>query len=231
MKCPNQCGTFPQRHMLERYVARDCLLTVVECDFNYTGCEVKLPRKDMQVHIKENVVTHISLLAVNHKKQQEEFVSHIKQQKDEIEALKEEVSLLKGHTGAFPIDFVVKIPHQYKYGSPWFSKHFYSHGGGYKLHLEFYFNPVFGYRFKSNLMQGEFDSQLKWPMKADIFMLMLHKHGEDLKFTITAECNKPVTGGRTHCCGQWSYGKSRDMNKYLLDSCLCLQITGTWLYV
>ena len=74
-------------------------------------------------------------------------------------------------------------------------------------------------------MQGEFDSQLEWPMEADVFMRVLHEHGEDLKFTISAKCDKPVTDGNK-LCGHWSSGRSRDMNVYLHDNCLHLQITG-----
>ena len=201
----------------------------------------------MPGHLKDGLVTHLSLLAVNHKKQQEEteafkaeskdeieaLKAKNKQQQDEIEALKKEVSQLKAQCHAvtvFPIDFVVKNPYQYNSTSVWTSKHFYSHCSGYKLNITFYVNPFCGYLLKSHIMQGEFDSQLKWPMKADINMLILHKHGEDLEFTISAKHKVPITGGHSHCCGQWSCGKSRDMNKYLHDNCLRFRITSIMLF-
>ena len=175
IECPNQCGAFPHRHKLESHVVKDCPLAVIECDFNYTGCEVRLPRKNMPGHFKDSLVAHFSLLAVNHKKLQEDLVSQskqqqevteafktkLKQQQDEIEGLNKEVSRLKRYAGVFPIDFVVKNPHQYDGVTVWYSKHFYSHGGGYKLRIKFYVSPDWGYMFKFYVMQGEFDSQLK----------------------------------------------------------------------
>ena len=43
-----------------------CPLTTVNCDFLHVGCGVKPPRKDMPKHLRENLLTHISLLAVSH---------------------------------------------------------------------------------------------------------------------------------------------------------------------
>ena len=39
-----------------------CPLTLVDCPFNYAGCETQLPRKDMPEHMKETV-THLMSLA------------------------------------------------------------------------------------------------------------------------------------------------------------------------
>ena len=43
-----------------------CPLTAISCDFVNVGCLVKLPRKDMPEHLRENLLTHTSLLAVSH---------------------------------------------------------------------------------------------------------------------------------------------------------------------
>ena len=252
VKCPNECGTFPQRHKLESHIVRDCLLTVIECDFKYTGCEVRLPRKDMPCHFKDSLSSHCSLLAVKQQEENEAFKAKSKRQQDEIkalkvkceqlqdkietiskrlhdkiEALKEEICQLKGQTIVFPIDFVVNNPHQYSVVSPWSSKHFYSHLGGYKLKVKFCSSRMGAYQFTPCLMQGEFDSHLKWPMKADLSILILHKRrdGEDHKFSISAKCNKPITDGCTVSCGEWSPDVYIDWNEYLYDNCLCLRIT------
>ena len=73
VQCSNECGAFPKRQDFEKHLENDCPLSVVGCDFNYAGCEVRLPRKDMPDHIKDGLVTHFSLLAVSHKKQQNEI--------------------------------------------------------------------------------------------------------------------------------------------------------------
>ena len=63
--CPNECGVYPERQNLEHHVSKDCPLTVVSCDFHYTGCEVQLPRKDMPAHLAENLVAHTTKLVAS----------------------------------------------------------------------------------------------------------------------------------------------------------------------
>ena len=60
--CPNECGVSSERQNVEAHVNTACPLTVVNCDFHYTGCEVKLIRKDMPTHLTESLATHIILL-------------------------------------------------------------------------------------------------------------------------------------------------------------------------
>ncbi len=71
--CPNQCGSTIQRQNIDSHVAAECPLTTIKCDFHHVGCAVKLPRQDMPEHQRENLLTHISLLATSHAKQQDEI--------------------------------------------------------------------------------------------------------------------------------------------------------------
>ena len=70
LPCPNECkpsGSGLQRQCLDQHVKEECPLTVVQCELHHAGCEVTLPRKDMAEHMKEDSISHISLLAVeNH---------------------------------------------------------------------------------------------------------------------------------------------------------------------
>ena len=49
-----------------------CELETIQCKFNYAGCEVQMPRKDMANHMKEQSY-HIDLLAERVKKQNREL--------------------------------------------------------------------------------------------------------------------------------------------------------------
>ena len=60
--CPKKCGANPERQNIETHVNTQCPLTIVNCDFCYTGCEVQLARRDMPTHLAEGLSTHISLL-------------------------------------------------------------------------------------------------------------------------------------------------------------------------
>ena len=52
-----------QRQHLDQHVRVKCPLTVVQCKLHHAGCEVTRPRKDVADHMKEDSISHISLLA------------------------------------------------------------------------------------------------------------------------------------------------------------------------
>ena len=62
--CPNKCREYPfERQELESHLKDECPLTLVDCLFNYAGCDVQLPRKDMPEHDMKDTATHLKLLA------------------------------------------------------------------------------------------------------------------------------------------------------------------------
>ena len=62
--CPNKCRASPERQNVETHVNTVCPLTVINCDFHYAGCEIKLLRKDMPNHLVDSLAAHVSLLMV-----------------------------------------------------------------------------------------------------------------------------------------------------------------------
>ena len=88
--CPNECGATPQRKNIKRHLKNDCPLTIIQCDFQYAGCEAKLPRQDMPSHISHNLTTHISMLAISHRSQQSKNQALVQ----EVEELKQKVVAL-----------------------------------------------------------------------------------------------------------------------------------------
>ena len=71
--CPNKCIRVYaiERQNLEVHLKEECSLAIIECDFLYAGCEVRLPRKDMPDHyLKANSVAHLSLVAAHDQSQQ-----------------------------------------------------------------------------------------------------------------------------------------------------------------
>ena len=103
LPCPNKCD-LPyaiERKDLVTHVDNDCPLTVVDCDFHYAGCAVRLPRKDMPEHLRESI-THLSLMAaklMDKDKQIATITTEIVQRQDDMEkqvcTLREENELLK----------------------------------------------------------------------------------------------------------------------------------------
>ena len=196
VKCPNKCGAFPQRQDKKSHVEKDCPLTLVECDFHYIGCQVRLPRKNKPDHLKDNLAMHFSMLAISHRKQQNEIVELRRQHEYEVKELKErlhekvnklqgEIIKLKSQVSTIPVHFMVQGVSQYDMISrsnmkKWVSPHFYSHWNGYKLRLHVYGRheslDLKGFAsvsvpcitFNCYLLPGENDVQLKWPLRGTI---------------------------------------------------------------
>ena len=230
VRCPNDCGTFPQRKDIDSHVEHKCPLTVVECDFHYAGCEVRLPRRNIPEHLKDGLVAHFSLLAVSHKQQQE----FLKKQEDEIKSLTEEVKELKTqtkqlrlHAQIIPIDFVVENAHKYRILDQWSSMPFYTHYQGYKLYLTFFRQGP--YFIKCYLMQGEFDGHLKWPLNAVMKFKLFNQEVKrgDYESSFELKCSKRLKDGASTCCGTLLIQQTSSIiNQYMHNSCLYFEIVG-----
>ena len=60
MPCVNRCGKAIDSNKLGDHIAYDCPLTIVDCLFKHTGCDMRLPRKDIPIHLAHAVVYHLS---------------------------------------------------------------------------------------------------------------------------------------------------------------------------
>ena len=99
--CPNECGVYPERQNLEEHLERACPITVVECPFSYAGCVKRIPRKDMPLHITENLASHMSWQAASHQQQLEKLQESLFLQRthheQQLGKLQETLSLLTDH--------------------------------------------------------------------------------------------------------------------------------------
>lgn len=60
--CPNECSTHKfERQNMAKHLESECPLGVVSCPFEYAGCDVRLPRRDMSEHTRD-ISTHFMLL-------------------------------------------------------------------------------------------------------------------------------------------------------------------------
>ena len=189
VQCPNECGASFQRQNLESHINRDCPLTVVECEFNYAGCEVRLPRRDLPQHIMDDLVPHFCLLATSHKKQQDE----IKALNVELNALRLCTTELQSHAAIIPVDFIIENPLNYTAFKVWSSTPFYTHSKGYKLSVRFTKLSVF--YIGAYVKQGEFDNLLQWPFKANITIHLMNQQDEILELNIVVNNGKRVRDG------------------------------------
>ena len=90
VECPNSCGIQNLQHPnVEEHVSRQCPLTYVKCEFSDAGCDAKVYRKDLASHLTDNLVTHMSLLAMENRKLKQQL------QKQEEKAAMENGKLIE----------------------------------------------------------------------------------------------------------------------------------------
>ena len=94
MECPNSCGADNLQHQhLEEHVSSQCPLTYVECEFSDAGCDAKVYRKDLASHLTDNLVTHMSLLAMENRKLKQQLLKQ--EEKADVENRKLQQQLAK----------------------------------------------------------------------------------------------------------------------------------------
>ena len=187
--CSNKCDAVLQRKNIESHVAKDCPLTVIKCDFHYAGCEVRLPRKDMGEHLRVELVTHMSMMAVSQDKLVKEN-EVLKQRVTELqrEQEKDRVLIKSLYDNTPPVDVI--MPNFKKNNHRWSSPPFYTHNRGYKLCFEVRrwldFLAVYFY-----MMRGEFDDKLKWSFNGQVTLQLLSQDGSNEHHTKTISLDNP----------------------------------------
>ena len=180
--CPNQCGALLKSQNLDSHITNDCPLTVVNCDFQHLGCELRLPRKQMPVHIEKRVVYHQSLQATFNKRisasmaKLEEDNKRLKQQ---VVKLSRDLELQQICAPLCPVEFTITDFTGLKENNVyWFGPPFYTAPKAYKMCFSVYING-FGrgqntyVSVYTQLMRGEFDDRLKWPFQGSVDIQLL----------------------------------------------------------
>ncbi len=60
--CPKGCGAKITRISLDKHYKNWCPLGIVDCEFAYAGCKVKVQRKHMKTHLDEAMKDHLDLM-------------------------------------------------------------------------------------------------------------------------------------------------------------------------
>ncbi len=202
--CPNQCGSSVQRQTINIHVADECPLTTINCDFHHVGCAMKLPRQEMPEHQRENLLTHISLLATSHAKQQNK-ITRLEAELEPLQQLLEtEPPIVNSRPLGPPVFTMTNFQQRKKNNDIRYSPPVYTHHQGYKICLQVIANgskTVKGTHVSVyiHFMIGEFDDSLKWPFRGEIsFQLLDQVNGRDhYTYTLTYDDEVPdTTGGR-----------------------------------
>ena len=122
LPCPNECppsGSGIQRQYLDQHVKEECPLTVVQCELHHAGCDVTLPRKDLAEHMKEDPISHISLLTAENqrlskqlKEKEEQMILLTRQNTEEHTRTKQELTQTKQELTRIEQELIVKVTFQ-----------------------------------------------------------------------------------------------------------------------
>ena len=190
-----------------------CPFTAIKCSLCKSGSEMKLLRKDIKAHITDNHNTLDVLLEVaqlqTYKLEIQSLKAKLQEAESEKLSLKHHVSELEekltkidlkrdsssSYSEQWPIGpgemFLTNFELHRKMDEEWYSPPFYTHPRGYKMCLEVHCSGKNAGRSSHvsvfvNLMQGEFDEQLKWPFCGDVTVQLLNQEGS------TRHCTKTV---------------------------------------
>ena len=249
LECPNKCG---QRGIERQHLPNHlevCPLEIIQCEFDYAGCEEKLQRQEVQSHVESSVKAHLQMVA-----------RHAKLQKKQIEALTAQVHLLmtlQQHTKSTvfipPPSFTMTSFEQHKKSEDiWLSPPFYSHIGGYKMCISVYANGCGAgedthLSVYLNMMPGEYDDNLKWPFHGEVTVQLLNQRNNanhcegpliesgdyssnDIDFMVCiAQVQEPQQHGPEWGYHEFipherlAYNASKDC-QYLINDCLKFQV-------
>ena len=179
-----------------------CPFTVINCPLGHTGCDVKLPRKDIKAHLSDSHDTSDTVLEAARLKGVMTELENIKAKLDEAERekvlLKQRVAELEdektksssectptlSYSDQWPVGpgelFLTNFEQRKRSDEEWYSPPFYSHPYGYKMCLRVHCNGKSSGKGSHvsvfvHLMRGEFDEQLKWPFRGSITVQLLNQ--------------------------------------------------------
>ena len=107
--CSNDCGEILDSSNLESHITNDCPLTIIDCDFQHVGCEVRLPRKDMPAHLQKSVASHLSLQTTNYQEQLKALKTENKTLAKRYEKLEEKYKQLERSVNELMFDKLAKV--------------------------------------------------------------------------------------------------------------------------
>ena len=241
----HQCKQVFLRKDFKNHIDNDCPMTPIECEFKGVGCKIALPRKDMPTHLKESLITHVSLQMANQMKIEKENKKLKKQlghQQQEIARLNKEVEETRTMLSTFqsmiqPIQFTMsQFSRLKRRDDDWISIPFYSHPQGYKMCVRVHANGILSGKGTHvsvyvHLMKGEFDDHQKWPFEGEVSIQIVSSKSHHTKSVVfdsktPDEYASRVVRGERACQG-WGNAEfisHADVGEYVWNDCLIFSV-------
>lgn len=185
VKCPNHCqDQLVLRHMIPAHLNKDCPRQPIQCRLASFGCSEKVPRAEMNIHLKVCAIERMPILA-----------SVVLEQSQEIDELKKTITsqqatlkYLELHCYPAQPQFtwrIDKIREKIEAAKlsnqlPLYSPAFFSGEGGYKLGLCIFpagDNNQDSLSLYFSLIKGPFDEILPWPFQKRVCLFLINCRG------------------------------------------------------
>ena len=187
--CPNRCGVTNIKRKDMAAHSSKCPQEPVECPFAEAGCDGKPRRIQLDEHLASNQQKHLLLMMGAYKEVKNTLQSteaKLKETEAKLKAMEAKLKATEAklstavqqpnqaisgyHLKKRGDSIVIMMPNVTEHhhsGKTWYSPTF-SYGAGYKMCLVVTVNPNNTSIVSINiqLLQGEHDDQLKWPVKA-----------------------------------------------------------------
>ena len=187
--CPNRCevGSVERCNMEQHRSV--CPLEPVACEMKAFGCSVVIPRKELATHMRESELQHLTAMTVlnlclSRQLQQDmtELTRELTELKGQVQKVQHTTDHIEQHIAGEACSgcgvFTFTQYSKNKGSSGWvYSDPFYSHHHGYKLKLGIWYLGSF-LETHLRLLEGEYDSQLHWPMEVKVHLELLNQAGD-----------------------------------------------------
>ena len=184
LPCPNNgCEKKIKRCHITQH--RDtCPKEEVVCQYSKVGCHEKMKREDISQHNKDKMEKHLQSAVQAIEKQHQNMEKQLSTSNHNIEKLKHTIKQLEQLQ-----DYTVTKIKMSEFEAlketnrTWYSPDFYTHLGGYKLHLQVYASGCGDGKGTHvscyvNLTPGEYDDTLEWPFQGVVTVEILNQSGD-----------------------------------------------------
>ena len=242
LHCPNKCGIGTvQRGSLEKHL-NECPLQV-ECEFCHAGCEDKIQRRDLEVHMEKNLHKHLSLLSAFATEKIKSLSTEAAERNAEIKCLTTDVAEkekqiihLQSRVQNLenvallplpPVEFTLYRYSQYEDKFKWWEDvpTFYTCPMGHKVKIILFLGSSLYVKLQN--VAGQFDSHLQWPLQCTLSLQLFDQMGEHhLKKTDEFKIGKGQDSGIIHSI-KYGYNEIRNPKngtQYLKEDCLHFRV-------
>ena len=172
-ECPATCGeTNIKLHRLKEHLY-NCPNEPANCKYAYVGCNRKVLRQSLDAHYESSIEKHYRLL-VQYCDANISRARMIQAEDRQIESM-QRFRIFTNHPEFKMEDY---LWHENN-SEPWYSDPFYTNIPGYKMRIKVDKSKADGPPLAVQLMQGEFDSELKFPFCGEIVIELVDQNLEN----------------------------------------------------